>query len=121
MEIEYAGSVYVDAGMVWVGDPCYVIGKDSSHAPEKWDDFVAKMDFVNPHAAQEVLGEGIGLAVPTGMGDGIYPVFVERLSSGRVVALHVDLLMDEYVQYLTPEERAEYVEAYGEPEEIPST
>jgi hypothetical protein len=106
---EQVGDIGVDAGLCWVGDPCYIMGKDaSSHPCEKWGDFV---DQLYPAEAMENDGDGhlnhpfdqkgfkqfnfskghsgLGVVVSTGYGDGFYPVFVRRNSEGRVVEVKV--------------------------------
>lgn len=84
---QLVGTVGVDAGMVWLGDPCYVLGSDSSHGPKTWQDFIDKLDF--KQRVQAPLGDDIGLAVCSGYGDGSYPVYVRRLPDGTIAELRV--------------------------------
>jgi len=63
------GEVGVDTGQVWIGDPCYVIGEDAPHGFKSWGAFCDKKDEPEP------AGELNGLALRSGHGDGIYPVF----------------------------------------------
>jgi hypothetical protein len=43
-EWEQVAQIGVDAGMVWVGDPCYTMTPDTSFAiAENWQDFVARV------------------------------------------------------------------------------
>ena len=87
MKWEKIGEIGVDAGLCWVGDPCYVLGKDSSHGPKIWDAFCKKLSMtLNP---DEPLGKGIGFAIPTGYGDGSYPVYIIRNKEGRVMGIKV--------------------------------
>lgn len=94
------GNVWVDAGMVWIGDPCYVLGADASHGPKTWEEFCDKLDsagrYTGPHSVYtSPLGEGIGFAVDSGYGDGSYPVTVVLdEQTGRVKSLHVDFWGD---------------------------
>ena len=88
----------VDAGLCWVGDPCYVIGKDASHAEEKWSDFCDKIpESMSTHT--EPLGDGVGFAVSTGYGDGSYPVYIETVDGigggERVSSITIEFLKDE--------------------------
>ena len=91
------GSIGVDSGMCWIGDPCYVIGKDSSHGVEEWHDFCDKMKYEGLH--EEPLGSGIGLAVTAGFGDGVYPVFAEISDEGawgkRIKSITIDFISDD--------------------------
>jgi hypothetical protein len=73
-----AGHVYVDAGLIWVGDPCYVMGDDASSRVTDWGDFCGKL-FNDPgynEGFTKPLGDGTGIAVRSGYGDGSYPVYV---------------------------------------------
>jgi hypothetical protein len=92
---ERVGEVFVDAGMVWIGDPCYVMGDDASSRVKNWiDDFCNKLDWEKKVSAP--LGEGTGFAVESGYGDGSYPVYVTKNSEGRVIKLEVEFDSDDY-------------------------
>lgn len=85
----HVGDVWVDAGAVWVGDPCYVISTDSNYGQLTWREFCDKWfgpDQPNSShhvGVSEVLGTGIGMAIDTTWGDGSYPVYVEYHENGR--------------------------------------
>lgn len=79
--------------MIWVGDPCYVIGRDSSHGPEDWAEFCAKTNLDQP--VDEPLGDGIGFAIESGYGDGSYPVYVRRSREGRIAAVKVIFITED--------------------------
>ena len=89
------GTIFVDAGLCWVGDPCYVIGEDSSNGPKTWGDFCSKLFSKHSEDGQsdhcEPLGRGIGHAVATGVGDGEYAVYIKR-KGGDVAAVMVRFL-----------------------------
>lgn len=91
------GSVYVDAGLIWVGDPCYVMGDDASNRVKDWHEFCDALykngQYDNRYSAP--LGNGTGFAVESGYGDGAYPVFVDYNSEGRVKSLTVRFDWDE--------------------------
>lgn len=75
------GRVDVDAGLIWLGDPCYVMGDDASSRVTKWSDFCDKL-YDNPSHesagySQPLDHKGAGIAVQTFMGDGTYPVYAE--------------------------------------------
>jgi len=88
------GKIFVDAGLCWVGDPCYTVTPDASHHPAKsWDEFCDKLD-ESPTKNYKQWGEGIGVTVQTGYGDGEYPVYAKFNGDGRIMAVMVDF--DDY-------------------------
>ena len=99
------GRVGVDAGMVMVGDPCYLdnYGKKSSDGFE-WvateveaQKTANKFDYSYSGACAATLSENsageLGLAsavaVSSGYGDGVYPVYATYNGEGRIVRLEV--------------------------------
>jgi hypothetical protein len=86
-----AGHVNVDAGLIYIGDPGSVV--EPSGPPEEipdWDEFVDrilgedyKAEGEIPNVAKEPLGQGSGIVIPSGYGDGIYPVYVTLGDDGR--------------------------------------
>ncbi len=74
------GTVYVDAGIIWVGDPCYIMGDDASNRVTSWSDFCEKI--TDHKQVSEPLGTGVGLVVSSGFGDGAYPVYAELSDEG---------------------------------------
>ncbi len=87
------GVIGVDAGLCWLGDPCYVFGKDASHKWGTWMDFVNSIkDRVLPTTQQfnyEMGHAGLGVLVSTGYGDGLYPVYAE-IEDNRVKSVTVE-------------------------------
>ena len=85
---ERVGSIHVDAGLCWVGDPCYVLGDNASSKVTDWGEFCGKL-----HGGGEThsnpLGEGTGIAISTGYGDGEYPVYIRKNSEGRVAEIRI--------------------------------
>lgn len=96
---EKVGTIGVDAGLCWIGDPCYIIhstdekpdlGKDWGefcsrlYPPEEGhhDDGVRQWNYGLGHA-------GLGVTVGTGWGDGTYDVLVQR-KHGRVMRVMVE-------------------------------
>ena len=91
---EKAGVIGVDAGLCWVGDPCYCVTPDLDEHPAKtWAEFcdlldkrekggVAQWPYRRGHP-------GLGVTVSTGDGDGVYPVYVKRAAGGRVAEVRV--------------------------------
>jgi len=84
-EWEEVGKIGVDAGLCWIGDPCYCVTPDATeHPAETWDKFCEKL-FTNgksPDIKQwnwKSGNPGLGVSVSTGNGDGMYPVLIKRI------------------------------------------
>jgi hypothetical protein len=105
------GRVGVDAGMVMVGDPCYLsdYGKKSSDGFEWVEGEVEAQKTANEfeysysgacaatlseNSAGE-LGNGSAVAVSSGYGDGQYPVYAHYNHEGRIERLEVVFVPDE--------------------------
>lgn len=73
------GEVRVDAGLIMVGDPFYVI---PWHA---WQEFAGKCD----GDVSQPKGDGQGIVVPTTYGDGTYPVYGVYDMPGRLIGITV--------------------------------
>jgi hypothetical protein len=76
-ETKLIGHIGVDAGLCWIGDPCYIMGDDASNRVINWSDFCNSLD--GPHPTMKSFNytaghEGLGVCVSTGFGDGTYPV-----------------------------------------------
>lgn len=87
------GTVGVDAGMVWIGDPCYVIHQSSQQLAQggmgaDWDGFLTLLyDGKNDGSEFDRTGSKempLGVAVHSGYGDGAYDVFAKVDASGLV-------------------------------------
>ena len=89
---EKVGEIGVDAGICWIGDPSYVVAKDSGHVFSSWSEFCAKLDMLGHHTTTRGATAfpyrdgrpGLGIVVSTRAGDGLYEVFVEHDANGRV-------------------------------------
>lgn len=94
MEWEKVGEVGVDAGLIWIGDPCYVVAKDSSHVQPKWDKFCAELE----KKEQNGVGDfgGTGVSISSGYGDGTYEVFVKR-EDGHIKEAKIVFFQHEYL------------------------
>lgn len=89
------GEIGVDAGLVMIGDPCYIsdtIPEDKN--PKNWDKFC---DFVfdNQEAGIVDIEKGTAIVVSSGYGDGSYPVFVKRNEEGRIAEMKVVFISDD--------------------------
>ena len=83
-----AGYAGVDAGMIMIGDPGYVV--EGGEVPS-WDEFIDRVmgedrkpafESEIPDVATEPLGKYGGIVIPSGYGDGIYPVYVRLAEDG---------------------------------------
>jgi len=79
---KHIGNIGVDAGLCWIGDPCYVLPEDSHERTDEaihdWSVFCNTMRDKMSHAFTYKLGhEGLGVCVSTGYGDGLYPVVAD--------------------------------------------
>jgi len=88
---ERVGMIGVDAGLCWVGDPCYCVTPDADNHPAKtWKEFCKKMGNKETKQWNYRKGHpGLGVSVHTGYGDGVYAVFVKKQSDGRIKELKV--------------------------------
>jgi hypothetical protein len=99
--VKQIGEIGVDAGLCWIGDPCYIL-----HAEPKpkaigndWSEFcdILHKDDQYPTAKQFAydLGHaGLGMCISTGYGDGTYPVYAEFNEEGRIAKVSVEFIDD---------------------------
>lgn len=73
------GKFGVDAGLCWIGDPCYL--SDENHFRD-WDKFVDEVGFDVFKQFKD------GVVVSTGYGDGVYDVEA-RFEGKRVAEIRV--------------------------------
>ena len=92
---ELAGHIGVDAGLCWIGDPCYILHAGDNF-PKKdlgsnWVEFCNLLDFSNGSKSfgYDAGHEGLGVVTSTGYGDGFYPVYIKKNREGRVVEVRV--------------------------------
>lgn len=86
MKRELIGYCDVDAGLIFIGDPCYQ--SDDKCNFTDWSKFC---DNLHNNRVNDVLKikhdlghEGKGIVVQTAYGDGSYPVYVKRDKDGRI-------------------------------------
>ena len=87
---EMAGEIRVDAGLCWIGDPCYCVTPDSNeHPAETWSEFCDKLEEREKNGVVEwpyKMGhKGLGVSISQFGGDGTYPVYVKRAPSGLIL------------------------------------
>lgn len=95
---EKVGVIGVDAGICWIGDPCYILHTEKSPKSigADWADFCRKLrDGMNTSFSHDSGHEGLGVVVSTGFGDGVYPVYVEKDKYGRVMEVRVSFVENE--------------------------
>lgn len=97
------GAVDVDAGMIWVGDPCYILdGERPAGLGKVWNDFCDLFFKRSGYGTDNDTGvasfgyheegtqDGLGVAISTFYGDGSYPVYVEYGEGGRPRRVLID-------------------------------
>lgn len=93
------GTIGVDAGVCWIGDPCYVLHsqKPPKDIGQDWDDFCVRL--LGSRLARQFCFDGgragLGVCVRTGYGDGIYPVYADITSDGRVRSATVQFIVND--------------------------
>lgn len=98
---EQVGEIGVDAGLCWIGDPCYVLHPDVAPKAigKNWKEFCQRLDGEQYPIAKQFnydLGHaGLGVCVSTGYGDGTYPVEIRRDEDGRIAEVRVKFLGDD--------------------------
>ena len=100
-EWEEIGIIGVDAGLCWVGDPCYILHRENkpNDIGENWEDFCSTFyeheDDGFRQYSYDVGHAGLGVCMTTGYGDGVYPVEVRRNKEGRIAELRVIFITEE--------------------------
>lgn len=88
------GYVGVDSGNIWIGDPCYIMGENPPEVTRNWDHFVERMfdprTRTTDDSFSQPVGDKLGMAIPSGLGDGIYPVYATFDEDGAVATVTVD-------------------------------
>ncbi len=115
---EKVGIIGVDAGICWIGDPCYIMHKEEPYKDvgKDWGDFCDLLwkkgeDKENPLASPRHVQfnydgghPGLGVCVSSGYGDGSYEVFVKKTSDGRIAEAKVVFIPDNEEIYDDEEE-----------------
>lgn len=94
---EKVGVVGVDAGLIWLSDPCYIIHNEEKNEDlgENWGEFCDKLLVADAKDGTRQwhtnMGHpGLGVTVSSGWGDGVYDVKVQRNSYGRIMRVMID-------------------------------
>lgn len=107
MESEWTkiGEIGVDAGLCWVGDPCYIHHNGGENKPAEfgkdWEEFCEILGkLTNDHKNNSCQFGNLGVCVSTGYGDGCYPVYAKFQDSGswggRLAEVKVVFIDEEY-------------------------
>jgi hypothetical protein len=85
------GRVGVDSGLMYIGDPCYVIDKPLGQMD--WGEFLNMMyGGRDPDVGLTwIIENGTAIVSSTGYGDGEYPVYAEY-KDGRVARIIIDFM-----------------------------
>ena len=92
------GEIGVDAGLCWLGDPCYILHRETppEDIGENWLGFCDKMkDSVKRQFNYELGHAGLGVCLSTGYGDGVYPVLARFNSEGRIAEVKIKFIDTE--------------------------
>ena len=99
---EKVGSIGVDAGLCWIGDPCYLNADNGDRSPmSDWSKFCSllfareKEGVATWGFGDNYEGDGRGVSVSTGYGDGTYDVMVRRAGDGCVAEVKVVFIPGE--------------------------
>ena len=89
------GTIGVDAGLVWIGDPCYIMHKDKlpKSIGENWEDFCNILNGRDKKSFDYDAGhEGLGVVTSTKHGDGSFNVigFYESEMNDRPSCVMID-------------------------------
>lgn len=81
------GKIGVDAGLCWIGDPCYLLqGSRPKSIGNDWDGFCDTLPEDAPIMKSydyDIGHEGLGCVVSTGYGDGVYDVIAEVIEDPK--------------------------------------
>lgn len=104
----HVGNIGVDAGLCWIGDPCYIIGQENNIPFKFWSDFFDEIYPKNQLPNDSEISkngsksfnyktghEGLGIVVSTGHGDGFYPVYVTKNKEGLIKSVTVIFIDDD--------------------------
>jgi len=96
-DLTYAGSFAVDSGQAMVGDPCYLDKWKVWENGTPFDHENHRGEYGYLGACNSTLTDNFGqlgsvdaVVFSTGYGDGLYPVFVQVNSEGRVTKVVID-------------------------------
>lgn len=84
------GSCGVDSGCIWIGDPCYTSTREGHPGSfDDWNAFCKASRVPGSSPAQRLKSHqeyGLGVAIQTIYGDGVYNVYANLNEHGQVVS-----------------------------------
>ena len=89
------GHVCVDAGLMWFGDPCYVMGDNATHRWRDWGDFCKALEVPGSKYAVAIefpVESGLanyGVCITHFGGDGVFPVYITTDGRGVVTEARI--------------------------------
>ena len=89
---EQVGIIGVDAGLCWIGDPCYCVTPDANeHPAQTWSDFCSLIEKMqcSQQFNYKMGHAGLGVCIGGFGGDGSFPVFIRKNKEGQVVEAKV--------------------------------
>lgn len=104
MNKTYIGSFGVDSGQVMIGDPCYLDDWNNNKDDEfntypqragEYSYLGACQATIENKIQAGVLGGGLSVVAVTGYGDGVYPVYAEYNSDGRISKITIEFEDEE--------------------------
>lgn len=105
MEAEFVkiGFLTVDSGIIWLGDPCYILHQTDSInniIGKDWMDFCSIIDTNEQYGAtsfswSDDQESGFGIAIESARGDGSYPVYA-RYKNGVICEINIRFDADHY-------------------------
>lgn len=96
---EYIGNCDVDAGLIHIGDPCYLSPYDDDEPRGPYTDWGQFCDLIGDEdhiSLNHELGHpGLGVVVRPGYGDGSYPVYITRNDDGAIAEVRIVFIGDD--------------------------
>jgi len=96
-DIEHVGSFMVDSGQAIIGDPSYLDewnpNINDDFEPERYAGeygYLGACQATLSEAGAGTIGMSSAVAVSTGWGDGVYPVYVKRGEGDRIMQVIID-------------------------------
>lgn len=101
---EFAGTIGVDSGLCWIGDPCYCVTPDADeHPAPSWNEFCNTLEKIEKNGVAQWNykggSKGLGVSVSTGYGDGSYNVYVKKTKNGRIAKVLINFISSERKGY----------------------
>ena len=89
------GAIDVDAGLIMIGDPCYVLPDGAYMRTPRITEWAAFCADISPHLEQagvaEPAGPGTGVVLRLPQGDGTYPVYAKYDRNGNVTRYIIEV------------------------------